>query len=222
MIVSIHQPNYFPYYGYFNKIKHCDTFVFLDNVTYSKNSYINRNRIKTCDGVKWLTVPVVNKNILNKEIKDVEISGEKWKKDHLKTLEYNYNKTLKYYPIHDILTDIYNRDWKNLSELNIYVINSLCNYLQIDTKFVRASELGVSGKSTELLLNICKKLKADTYLAGSSGKNYMDEKIFTDNNIDIKHQSFTHPMYNQKYGEFVENLSMLDAVFNGVSISWRK
>jgi hypothetical protein len=214
MIISIHQPNYFPYYGYFNKIKYSDVFVFLDNVTFSKNSYINRNKIKTSDGVKWLTVPIINDNILNTKIKDVNIFGSVWKHKHIKTIEYNYSKSINFCSVYDILTDIYKKDWKNLSDLNTYIISNICNLLEMKPNFVWASKLDVSGKSTHLLADICEELKADTYLSGSSGKNYIEDKIFSENNIKVIYQKFKHPVYNQRYGNFVENLSILDMLFN--------
>jgi hypothetical protein len=219
MIISIHQPNYLPYYGYFNKIKNSDIFVFLDNVPFSKNSYINRNRIKTHDGIKWLTVPVINNNILNTEIKDVKIFDNNWKWKHLKTIETNYKKTPNYIPIYDLLENIFAIKWDNIASLNETVITDICKYLNIKTTFVLASNLGVSGKSTDLLLNICKELKADTYLAGSSGINYIEEKKFTDSNISLIYQTFEHPIYNQHYGEFVYNLSILDMLMYGVNIT---
>jgi len=212
--VSIHQPNYFPYYGYFNKIKNSDIFVFLDNVTFSKDSFINRNKIKTPEGIKWLTVPVKNKDILSTEIKDVEIFGSGWKDRHIKIIENSYRKTPNFWKIYDILIDVYSRDWKKMSDLNIYIIKSISKEINLKTEFVSASNLGVSGKSTELILNICKKLKADIYLSGSSGKNYMEEKRFLDNNIVLKYQEFSHPIYKQFYGDFVKNLSILDILFN--------
>lgn len=218
MIVSIHQPNYFPYYGYFDKIKKSDVFVFFDSVKFTKNSFINRNRIKTIDGVKWLTVPVYNENILNTEIKDVKIFGDAWKRKHISTIEINYKKTPHFKPIYEMLQDIYSRDWENLTDLNICTVTKVCEYLNLKTKLVRSSQLDVSGESTGLIVDVCKKLKADTYYSGSSGKNYLKEEMFTDSGIVLKYQTFIHPTYHQRYGEFVGNLSILDLLLNGVTI----
>lgn len=214
MIVTIHQPNFFPYYGYFNKIKNSDIFVFLDNVTFSKNGFINRNTIKTEKGAVWITVPVVNKNIINTEIKDVMISGDDWKTTHKQLINKNYkgSKNIEFFS--SFLNDIYTRSWDNLSKLNIYIIKNICNYINIDTEFVLASELKLKGKRTELLADICEELGADTYLSGVSGKNYLDEKIFLDKDIKIIYQKFKHPEYKQLHGDFIPNLSILDMLFN--------
>lgn len=215
MKVSIHQPNYFPYYGYFHKIKNCNIFVFLDNVTFSNNSYINRNRIKTQKGLTWLTVPVVKTNILKTSIKDISISNiSDWATKHWNIIDNSYNKS-KYFQIYkNFFRSVYDKKWENLCDLNVYTVQKICEILNIDTNFIRASELNVKGSGSDIILNICKELNADIYFSGISGKSYLNELDFKKNNIQIIYQNFEHPVYPQLFGQFISNLSIIDVIFN--------
>ena len=215
MIVAIHQPNYLPYYGCFHKIKHSDIFVFLDNVLYSKNTWINRNKIKSSMGTVWLTVPVERKNVLETRICDVKIANDKnWQKKHWKSLMYNYGKAKHFGKYSTFFKNIYSREWTYLSELNECLIRQISEFLNLKTKFIRASELGIHGTGTEHLIDICKKVGADTYFSGQGGKFYQDEKKFRLNSIKIMYQKFEHPIYKQLFGEFIPNLSIVDMLFN--------
>ena len=215
MIVAIHQPNYFPYYGYFHKIKSSDLFVFLDNVTYSKENFTNRNRVKTPQGEKWLTVPIFKKGILEMEIKDVSIMNtDDWRRSHFGIIRDSYRKSRYFHPYENIISSIYRKEWDNLCDLNIFITEKLSSVLGISAKFVRASELDVHGKKADLIFDICKTLGADTYYCGVSGKKYNDEQKFKDSNIKVIYQEFVHPIYEQPYGDFIPNLSILDLFFN--------
>ena len=175
MIVSIHQPHYMPWGGYFNKIYNSDVFVLLDTVQFEKNGWQNRNKIKTNQGEQWLTVPVKHK--LGQKIYDVEISGSKWIKKHIKTIEQNYkcrdNDNWK--TIRSILEKNYNK----LSDLNCELVSKICNILGITTSLLKASELGVDGNNADdRIINIVRKIGGTVYLAGIGGKNYMDLKKY--------------------------------------------
>ena len=214
MIVSIHQPNFLPWAGYFYKVAESDVFVFLDTVQYSKNSLINRNRIKTPQGPLWLTVPVSYRH--PQSIREVEINNAAdWRKKHLKTLEMNYRKSPCFEEIYPGIADVYrSEDWRNLSRLNIRLASHVLEYLEIPTRTVIASNLAVSGKSTELLVNIIKKLGGDTYLSGFGGAKYQDEDLFTRDGIELRYYDFKSPVYPQPWGEFEANLSIIDLLFN--------
>jgi hypothetical protein len=166
MIVAIHQPNFLPWLGYFYKIAKCDVFVLLDNVQYVKNSFINRNKIKTPQGAQWLTVPVKTKGRFGQLIKDVEINNTvDWRKRHLRTLEMNYKRAKYFEPVFRGVEAIYfARDWQNLCELNIEILKWVVSILGIEKKLMRASELNVKGEGTQLLINIVKEVGGNTYL----------------------------------------------------------
>lgn len=216
MIVGIHQPNYLPWLGYFYKIAKSDVFVFLDNVPYTKNSIINRNKIKTQHGAMWLTVSVLTKGRYGQLINEVEINNNiHWSKTHWKTICTNYVKAPYFQEYMSLFESVYQREWRKIADLNETLIRLICEILSIKSvKVIRASELDVSGKSTELLINICKAVGADTYLSGFGGKKYMDEKLFEKNGIKLKYYEVQHPIYKQLWADFIPNLSVIDLLFN--------
>jgi len=216
MIVAIHQPNFLPWLGYFYKISQCDVFVLLDNVQYTKNSFINRNRIKTPQGELWLTVPVKIKGRFGQLIKDVEIdNGPNWRTKHMKTLEMNYRR-VKFFDqvFQKVRAAYYANDWGNLSQFNTRLLECVLSLLKLEVQLVRASELDVEGASTKLLINICKVLSADTYLSGFGGVKYQEEELFKEAGIALRYYGFDHSVYPQLWGEFIPNLSIIDLLFN--------
>lgn len=214
MIITIHQPEYFPYLGYFHRLIQSDLFVFLDNVQFQRG-YINRNRIRTHEGWQWLTVPVKshhNRLPINK----VEINQElNWREQHLRALECNYGRSACFGDYFPEIKKILNQSWKIISDLDLAILNELLNIFKVKIKIVKASDLKAEGKSSELLINICKKLGADAYLSGPGGKNYMDLGLFDQAGIKVKFQDFTHPVYFQQFaGEFQPYLASIDYLFN--------
>lgn len=216
MIVSIHQPNFLPWLGYFYKIAKSDIFVLLDNVQYTKNSFINRNMIKTPQGPKWLTVPVKTKGRFGQLIKDVEINNTvDWRKNHLHTLETNYRKARFFEMIiQDLKTIYYIDNCDNLCEFNIRLLKWILSLLKLDKRIVRASELDVEGKSTKLLIDIVKAVGGNVYLSGFGGAKYQDEELFKQSGIELQYYEFKHPVYSQLWSDFIPNLSIIDLLFN--------
>lgn len=214
MIVAIHQPNFLPWIGYFYKIHKADIFVLLDNVQFTKNSFQNRVKIKTSQGAQWLTLPVLhNFGQLTNEVRINNREG--WKKKHLKTFELNYKKSPYFEVIYNMLKDIYlKKDWILMADFNKELINAICNFMEIKTKIVEASSLDVSGSSTDLLIDIIKKVGGTIYLSGRGGMKYQDEEKFKDNRIELIYTDFKHPIYPQLWGEFIEGLSIVDLLFN--------
>lgn len=215
MIVAIHQPNFLPWIGYFYKITNCDIFVLLDDVQYTKNSFINRNKIKYPQGALWLTVPV--SFTFGEPIKQVAINNKNdWRKTHLKTFEMNYKKSVFFKPIFAGLERIYYLyNWERLCDFNIELITYITLYLGLNNrKIIKSSDLGVQGRGTELLINIIKKLKGDTYLSGFGGIKYQEENAFAQAEISLKYYDFNHPIYKQLWRDFIPHLSIIDLLFN--------
>ncbi|MFC1517581.1 WbqC family protein [Candidatus Margulisiibacteriota bacterium] len=216
--IGIHQPNFLPWLGYFYKIKHSDIFVYLDTVQYTKNSLQNRNKIKTPQGEQWIAIPVLSKGKFGQLTKDVEINlNEKWKEKILKGLEMNYKKApffSEYFPKLKAILEKYSGN--KLSELSIELIEWLCRKLEINTSRKKASELGLDPelKSTDMLVEICKKSGADTYLSGAGGSNYQEEEKFKQVGIVLEYTKFKYPEYKQLWKDFLPNLSILDILFN--------
>jgi len=215
VIVAGHQPEYLPYFGFFSKIAHADIFVIVDNIQYVKKNYQNRNRIKTHNGWIWLSVPVITKGRFEQNINEVEINNsENWRHKHLKTISLNYKKAPFFDEYIKLFEDIYSKEWQMLSELNEVIIRRIIKILGIDVKILKGSELGVSGEKTGLLVDICKKTGADTYLSGSGAKDYVVESMIEEHNLNHKYYEFKHPVYSQLHGEFIPNMSIIDLLFN--------
>jgi hypothetical protein len=213
MIVGIHQPQFMPWLGYFDKIIKSDIFIFLDDVQYKKNEWQNRNRIKTAKGAQWLTVPVSFH--FPEKITEVKVNNETdWRKNHLSSFTTNYSKAGYYNETLKLFADIYEKEWVSLSELNIAVIMRVIEFLGIKTRTIKSSEITSTGASTERLVSLCKELKADTYLSGAGGKDYLEESMFTQAGIKVIFQEYSHPAYYQCFEGFIPNLSILDLLFN--------
>jgi len=214
----MHQANYVPWLGYFYKIARSDVFVYLDTVQYPRGqSFAARNRIKTPNGPSFLTIPVsIPKGSEGKVLyTDVSFAGDKWRDKHLKTIMLNYKKA----PFFDDIFTMFQKHViaaKNLLELNISLIEAVCDLLQINTKRIRLSQiLDNFGQKTDLIIDICKAVDADSYLSGTGGgREYNDENKMKFAGIELVYSDFKHPVYNQLWGEFIPNLSILDLLFN--------
>lgn len=218
MIACIHQPNYLPYLGILNKIKNSDIFVVYDVAQYVKDRFDNRNLIKTATGTHWLTIPLQDKDCYLKRICDVKLPlNESWKKDHLKTIEVNYRKSnyfKKYYPQ---LLKIYKKKYIYFADFTIDIIKFLMISFAIRKPIKRTKNmhLDLSKKSTEMITQILKRIKANEYLAGASGEKYMDTKLLKEAGIKVSYQHYEHPTYKQLFGvPFIKNLAAVDLLFN--------
>ncbi len=212
-IISIRQPGYLAYSGFFKRIETSDVFVYLDDVLYERGQWDNRNYIKSSEGTVLLTVPAYNK--FGQNFSEVKIvNSENWSKKHRTSIKLNYQKTPyfdKYWPhIEAILSE----KWEKLIDLNIALIEFFNLELGYKTKTIKSSELELNSSGSEKLLEICQHLGAKTYLSGASGPNYLDEKIFGDTGINIIYENFISERYNQIHGEFIPNLAFIDLLFN--------
>lgn len=216
MLVTIHQPEHLPWLGFFNKADQADILVLLDNVQFRKNYFQNRNKILSSNGPMWLTVPVLTKGHISKTIKDMEIDNKSnWRNKHWKSIEMNYCKHKYFDNYADFLGKTYGHIWDRLVDLNEHLIKFFFDVLGIQTKMLRASDIGVEGSSSHLLLDICMKANADAYLAGQSAADYLDETIFCEKGVQVIHHKFSHPEYPQEgRNVFVSHLSTLDLLMN--------
>jgi hypothetical protein len=209
--VAIHQPNYLPWIGYFQKIHRSDVFVLLDDAEYSSRSWINRNKIKTPDGWSWLTVPVGGSD---EKIRDVEITADDWRTTHLKSFQHNYRNADHYDEFADVLEDVYATEWTLLADLNVRLLREICRHVSMEFEFVRSSTLDIDATGTERLVDICEAVGGTQYLSGQGADGYMEEERFSEVGIELEYQSFEHPAYEQRFGEFASKLSFIDAVLN--------
>ena len=214
VIAAIHQPQYLPWIGYFDKMLKADTFCYLDNVQYKKNEWQNRNRIKSSQGWQWLTVPVAYR--FPQKINEVRVNNATdWARKHLQALVTNYGKAPFFSEYIDFFKDAFGRGWDSLSDLNLHLTEYFRQKLGLGEKpSVLASTLRLSDDPTGRLIDVCRALGADTYLAGRDGTKYMDLDRFRAENLRVIIQDFHHPRYPQRFGEFVPNLSIVDLLFN--------
>jgi hypothetical protein len=213
MKLAIHQPHYAPWLGYFAKWAAADLFVFLDTVQYVKNGWQNRNRIKTHEGPRWLTVPVRAR--LGTPIRDVKVdTSQTWSARHFGMLESAYGEAPCWPRYRDELRAFYRREWDRLSPVAIASAQWLAGKLGVATPARRASDVGLpddgQGDATARLVALCRAVGADTYLAGQKGALYMDVEQFAAAGITVEVQRYEHPVYAQEHGEFVPFLSALD------------
>lgn len=219
MIVCGHQPNFLPYPGFFHKMMNCDRFVYVDNVEFVGRGpfgWIHRNKIRiTNKDEHWLTVPVYQKGKFHQNINEVEIANEEnWQDKHWKSIYYNYKDTPHFDDYADELEAIYDREWEKLADLNIRLLEFFCDALDIDVPRCRSSEEGLTGESTQLIINLTQHFDGDTYLSGQHGRDYLDRSLIEDSGIKVVFQDFDSPDYEQPYQDFVPNLSTLDLLFN--------
>ena len=214
MIVAVHQPQYLPWLGYFDKIRRADVFCFLDNVQYKKNDWQNRNRIKTAQGWQWLTVPVQYR--YPQKINQVTINNSvNWKKKHLQTLVTNYNRATFFNEFKQSFEQVYSENWDYLSDLNIALIERLNRAFGLEQRpTAKSSDFSLREDPTDRLIDICRALNCDTYLAGRDGTQYMDLARFKQSGIQVIIQDFKHPDYPQLFQGFQSHMSAVDLLFN--------
>jgi hypothetical protein len=216
--IAITQPTYLPWLGYFDLIDQVDTFVLLDNVQFEKQSWQNRNRIKTPAGLQWLSVPVVLRKRLGQKISEVEISDPGFWFKHMRAVEVNYGRAPffeTYFPqLLGIVRESQPR--KLLLELNVRLLNWLMGVLGVRTTVITASSTGEQGKRTELLANVCGRLGARQYISPLGSAVYLLQElcVLTERGVDVLFQNYDHPEYTQRFPPFIPYASVLDLIFN--------
>jgi WbqC-like protein len=213
--VAIGQSNYLPWKGYFDLIHDVDVFVFLDDVQFTKNDWRNRNRVKTPAGTQWLTIPVGTN--LHRRVCDVTLDDSRWAARHWKTLGHLYGKAPFFHRYRPLLEHVYlERRWRTLSELNQFVIRSLCrDHLNIQTTFLSSTEVSCRGRREERVIALLKALDAELYISGPRGQAYLDERRFRQEGIELQWKSYAgYPEYPQWHPPFEHAVTILDLLFH--------
>ena len=212
--VAVLQSNYIPWRGYFDIIGMADEFIIYDEVQYTKNDWRNRNKIKTRDGLQWLTIPVgVN---IKRSISQVKIPDPGWQKKHWDTIHHSYCRAPYFNELSQLIAPVYlDKAHSSLSMLNLELINLVCNFLGIKTKITSSSSYRLEGDRNSRLISLCKQSKAGVYLSGPSAIGYLDEGLFKRENIAIRWINYdNYPAYPQLWGDFEPRVSILDLIFN--------
>ncbi len=194
MRVAIHQPNFLPWMGYFDKMAKADTFVIFDDVQLpmSGHCYETRARIQGSNGPIELNIPVEHRG--KTMIKDTRLVPGRWQNKHFKSIALNYPKAHGL----DNLAEIYAQDWKFLLDFDLELIRLLAGWLGIQTQIVLSSELGVPGSGTEKILGIIKALGGDTYISGTGAgsRRYVSEEVFSSSGVNLLWQSYSGPNFS--------------------------
>lgn len=215
-VVAIHQPAYLPWLGYLDRIRRADLFIYLDSVQFQKNSFQNRNKIRTAQGWTWLTVPLLTKGHLQSTLAETEINNAApWQRKHLDTIAQSYaraphrDKTLAW------LKPFYATPAGRLSDLCWDMLQAHVAQLGIDTKLIRARDLAPSeARKHDLILDLCRRHGATTYVSGPLGRNYIDEAGFAAAGIEIRYDDYRHPTYKQTHTGFEPYMAAIDLMMN--------
>lgn len=214
--VAILQSNYIPWKGYFDVIASVDEFIVFDDMQYTRRDWRNRNKIKTSQGLQWLTVPVIVKGKFLQKINETQIESPDWASNHWKALSQNYRKASFFSEVAAFLEPIYlNSEYKLLSSLNHDLIKGICCYLEIDTLITQSSSYGLVDGKTERLIDLCNKAQATEYVSGPSAKEYIQESLFLDSGIQLTWFNYHgYEPYPQLWGDFIHEVSIVDLLFN--------
>lgn len=213
--IAISQPRYLPSCNYVERIMISDIFVMLDTVEHQKRAFEHRNKVRTPDGDKWLSLPVDRKKSKSNKIKDIEILNiDNWEKKHLQTFERFYKKTPYYNEVIDMLNKFYSSIERfTIDDITKDMIDIICNYLEIESNIVWASDFNWEYKSDDLLIEIVEYFEGDAYISGPNGRNYIDKRKFDSKKIKLLYHEYEHPVYEQVWGEFMPYMTIWDAMF---------
>lgn len=215
MILSGHQPNYWPYPGLIGKIMLSDSFVYVTKVQFEKKSWQKRNRIRTKEGWTYLQVPTITKGKFDQNICDVEIDNNTdWREKTLKTIQLLYGKAPFYKDYETFILETYSKEWKYLSELNIHIMNFILKDLGSQTKIYYDKDYDFEGAKTTMLVDMCKKIDCDTYLSNLGSAAYVQIPEFTEAGLHHQYINYLGTTYRQQFGGFEPGLSILDMLMN--------
>jgi hypothetical protein len=221
MLVAIHQPLYFPWLGYLDRMAKSSLFVVLDHVQFERRNYQNRASFMLEGEPRWLTVPVVQvsqkERILEKQVDNSAEGSRQWGPIHFKTLRYAYRKAPHFERYAPRLREILEARWERLLDLDLATMEFLRDAFEIRTPLRLSSQMEPVGARSDLLLNICRSLGPETTFLGGMGgsRRYLDKEAFAQAGVGVRWQEFAHPVYPQcGGGEFKAGQTALDVLFN--------
>lgn len=214
--VMVTQSNYIPWKGYFDAINQVDELILYDDVQFTRRDWRNRNRIKTREGSQWLTIPVEVKGKYSQKINETKVSDPKWARVHWKTICHNYSRSAYFRLFRQRFEEAYlGCNTQYLSEVNYRFLTLLSDILGIKTKLRWSGELQLVKGRAERLVHLCKQVGATDYYTGPTAKNYIDESLFSREDIHVHYFDYSgYKPYRQLFGEFVHEVSVIDLLFN--------
>jgi len=218
-VAAIHQPTFFPWLGYYDKIARSDVFILLDNVQFPKTggTWINRVRILINGQPAWITVPIVRSYHGVRCIADMEINNNlPWREKLIMTFKTNYARAPYFDSIFPILKELVEHPVYLLCEYNINAIKAVMALLGLDQdKLVLGSSLQAKGHATDLLIELVREVGGSVYLCGGGSDGYLQEEKFSEAGLELIYQNFVQPVYLQNAThEFAAGLSIIDVLMN--------
>ena len=213
--VVVMQSNYIPWKGYFDLVNDADLFIFHDDLQYTKNDWRNRNKIKTAQGTKWLSIPTGTDE--NRLICEVSLNDVRWQRSHWENLRQQYGKCRYFNSYRSFFEKFYlYTQWTNLSQLNHYLIQHISHdFLQISTSFADSRQFVLQGKKLDRLLDLLQKSGATRYITGPAAKDYIQPERFDALGIELVWKDYSdYPEYPQQFPPFEHGVSVLDLLFN--------
>ena len=226
--VAIHQPNFFPWLGFFDKLCRSDVFVMLDGVQLAQGrggngNWSNRVRVLKDGHAAWLTAPVKRSGQGLQSIQDVQLADDQpWRAKMLNTLRATYGRAPSFAAVMPCVESIMETATTSLAEFNVHAIDALLGRLGVaHGRVIRQCDLAAEGRATELLIHLVQAAGGSAYLCGGGSGGYLDAAAFARAGLTLSFQQYQHPVYEQRGGhEFVPGLSILDALmhcgFDGV------
>jgi hypothetical protein len=218
MLVAIHQPNFLPWLGFFDKIRRSDIFVMMDNAQFSKTggTWTNRVQVIVNGEPAWLTMPIVRAYHGLRIIREMKINeNNEWRTKLLRTIEHNYRRAPYFGTVFPLVQLTFQNRTDELAKYNLAAIRQLCAAIEIRTPTVLGSALETEGRSTDLLISMVKAVGGTGYLAGGGASGYQESDKFRQAGLDLIYQEFQHPMYPQfNTSTFKPGLSIVDALMN--------
>ena len=214
--IAITQSNYVPWKGYFDLINSVNEFILYDDMQYTRRDWRNRNKIKTQDGLKWLTIPVKVKGEYYQKIRETVIDEPKWNREHWQYISYNYSKAKYFCEYKKLFEDLYlGCQESQLSQINYLFITEICKILRINTQISWSMNYKLIEGKTERLVDLCNQAGATEYISGPAAKNYIDEELFNREGIKLSYMDYSeYPEYQQLFPPFEHGVSIIDLMFN--------
>ena len=214
MRVGIIQSNYLPWRGYFDFIDDVDLFVAHDDLQFTKGDWRNRNKIKTREGLRWMTVPVHYERTAQRICETAIDYSRNWQREHLHLIEAHLGKAPYVDDVLRLLQPAWDAGHRTISQLNIALLTAICGYLDIHTPIRMSSEFRLTGAKTERLIELLTAVGATTYLSGPTARVYLQEQRFADAGIRLEYKEYSYLSYPQLWGAFTGGVSIIDTIAN--------
>ena len=215
--VAILQSDYIPWKGYFDIINMVDEFILYDDMQYTRRDWRNRNKIKTFNGLKWITIPVEVKGKYYQKINETRVMDHKWAVDHWKAIHMNYARAPHFAEFAPLVEDLYRQagEMDYLSQINYLFLRNICDVLGIRTKITWSSDYELADGKTERLVELVKSAGGGYYLSGPAARDYIVDECFEQAGIELEYMDYSgYPEYPQLHGEFTHQVTILDLLFS--------